>query len=555
MVEPMASPQPAPDHVTMISPDGTPVNWSAIVGEARGQSVRLGGGGPVVNLCEDRLAFLVLLLAAGLASRVTVLPSDRSPNGLRSIGDRYPGATVFCDGAEMATRASAAGLPGDIRRFALDGGAPPAELDLATIADAEIVMFTSGSTGQPEPRVRKFSFFLRGAEANAACMMEGFADGAGVVATAPPYHMFGFELSIAVPLFAGATVFSGRPFYPSDIAAALESVPAPRILISTPVHLRVLKESGLAMPPVARVFSATAPLPAPLARDIEAMLGADLREIFGTTETGSIGWRNTAREEAFHLLHGMELTRRGDVSLIAAPHISPPFELPDLLEETAAGAFRIAGRSNDIVNIAGKRMSLAGMNAILTGLDGIMDGAFLAPADDAEGPVKRMTAFVVAPGLSADDIRRALRGALDSAFIPRRILHVDALPRNEAGKLPLAEFSGFAMAALARLEQAEKIVCFGAGEAFFESHFPGNPIVPGAVLLGVASDLLAGHLGAPAAPVELVSARFPDSAIPGEDCRFRMETGADGQIRVECRQGGRIVMKAAMRIAADGLRK
>lgn len=551
MSERPASYRPPTGHVTMIPPAGEPVGWGSIAGEVRRQTAGLTGTGPVVNLCEDRLAFLVLLLAAALADRETILPSDRSPGGLLGVGSMYKSATVRYDSEFIARRVSAAGLHGELFRPAIAEGDSQDELDLASIEDARIVMFTSGSTGKPEPCARKLSFFLRGAVSNAECMMEGLGAGVGIVATVPPYHMFGLELSVIVPLFKGGTVYSGRPFYPHDIATALNAIEPPRILVSTPVHLRVLKESGIEMPSVARVFSATAPLSAPLAGDIEDMLGADLREIFGTTETGSIGWRNTAREESFHLLHGMELTQQDDISRISAPHISPAVVLPDRLASTDDGDFRIAGRSNDIVNIAGKRMSLAGLNAILTGIDGVMDGAFLAPDDGAAGPVNRMTAFVAAPGLSDGDIRSALRDRLDSAFIPRRVIFVEALPRNEAGKLPVREFRRFALATLARLDGAERITRFAADEPFFADHFPGDPIVPGAVLLGEASDLLSESLGGLAEPVELVSARFPDSARPGEDCLFRMDAGANGQFRIECIQGCRVVMKAAMRTTEE----
>ena len=179
---------------------------------------------------------------------------------------------------------------------------------------------------------------------------------------------------------------------------------------------------------------------------------------------------------------------------------------------------------------------------------GVIDGAFLAPGDGAEGPVERMVAIVVAPGLSAEDIRSALREKLDSAFIPRRVLHADALPRNAAGKLPQNEFRRFAHAALPRIVAAERVVRFDAGGTRFQDHFPGNPMVPGAVPLGEANDFFADRMAALPGPVELVSARFPDSAVPGEDCLFRMQRGADHQYRIECSQGGRVVMKAAMRV-------
>lgn len=540
-------------RLSIVPPTGDPVEWPVIAGEARKLAAGLAGAGPIMNLCEDRRAFLVLLLATALVKRDTILPSDRSPGGLRGAGSVCGEATACYDSEDMARKVAVAGLSGEFFRPTFTGGDQRDEFDLANIDDARIIMFTSGSTGKPVPCARSLSFFRMGAEANAECMLEGLAPGAGIVATVPPYHMFGFELSVMVPLFKGGAVYSGRPFYPRDIAAALYSIDAPRILVSTPVHLRVLKESGIEMPAVDRVFSATAPLPTALAKDIEIMFSADLREIFGTTETGSIGWRNTAHEESFHLLHGMKLAQQDNASAISAGHISPPFVLPDNLATAGDGDFRITGRSNDIVNIAGKRMSLSGLNAILVGIDGVMDGAFLAPGDDGDGPVNRMVAFVAAPGLSDADIRSALRDRLDGAFIPRRVVFVDSLPRNEAGKLPLREFRHFARAALARLDGALRVTRFAAEEPFFADHFPGTPIVPGAVLLGEAGDLLSESLGWPVGPIELVSARFPDSARPDEDCEFRMEAGANDQFRIECIQGGRIVMKAAMRMPGEAV--
>ena len=112
-------------------------------------------------------------------------------------------------------------------------------------------------------------------------------------------------------------------------------------------------------------------------------------------------------------------------------------------------------------------------------------------------------------------------------------------------------FRRFALATLARLDGAERVTRFAADEPFFADHFPGDPIVPGAVLLGEASDFLNESLGGPADTVELVSARFPDSARPGEDCLFRMGAGADGQYRIDCMQGGRVVMKVAMRTPGE----
>jgi acyl-coenzyme A synthetase/AMP-(fatty) acid ligase len=87
-----------------------------------------------------------------------------------------------------------------------------------------------------------------------------------------------------------------------------------------------------------------------------------------------------------------------------------------------------------MVNIAGKRTSLASLNHHLNAIPGVRDGVFLMPDDD-DGAVTRPLAFVVAPGLNSEDILGALRKSVDTVFLPRPLYFVDELPRNTTGKL------------------------------------------------------------------------------------------------------------------------
>jgi acyl-coenzyme A synthetase/AMP-(fatty) acid ligase len=87
------------------------------------------------------------------------------------------------------------------------------------------------------------------------------------------------------------------------------------------------------------------------------------------------------------------------------------------------------------VKLAGKRASLAGLNRILCGIEGVRDGVFVAPEDIEADPGARLSAFVVAPGHSQDEILAALRARVESAFLPRPMLMVPALPRDALGKL------------------------------------------------------------------------------------------------------------------------
>ena len=91
-----------------------------------------------------------------------------------------------------------------------------------------------------------------------------------------------------------------------------------------------------------------------------------------------------------------------------------------------------------MVNVAGKRTSLAHLNAQLAGIPGVVEGCFIQPDDEAvarDGTVQRLAALVVAPTLGPSEVLAALRQRIDPVFLPRPLLRVDAMPRNPTGKL------------------------------------------------------------------------------------------------------------------------
>ena len=108
---------------------------------------------------------------------------------------------------------------------------------------------------------------------------------------------------------------------------------------------------------------------------------------------------------------------------------------PDRIVLTEPGKFCVLGRGEDQINIAGHRASLGDLTRKLLDVEGVQDGAFVLP-DHSSAPLTRLTAVVVAPGKTQEDIRRALRWSIDPVFLPRPLLLVPSLPRNDTGKLP-----------------------------------------------------------------------------------------------------------------------
>jgi acyl-coenzyme A synthetase/AMP-(fatty) acid ligase len=231
-------------------------------------------------------------------------------------------------------------------------------------------------------------------------------------------------------------VHGARPFFPGDVAAALRDACAQRVLVTTPVHLRALVESCVDLPALAAIVTATAPLPQALAAAAEARFGCEVREMFGSTETCVIARRRTAIEERWTPLPGVRVHPQPDGTLVHAAHLPAPVALADLVEVDGDGGFRLCGRQEDLLEIAGKRASLGDLTRCLLAVPGVEDGVMLQ-LDEGEGNgVRRIAALVVAPGLDEAAIMRVLRDSIDPVFLPRRLLRVAALPRNDTGKLP-----------------------------------------------------------------------------------------------------------------------
>jgi acyl-coenzyme A synthetase/AMP-(fatty) acid ligase len=227
------------------------------------------------------------------------------------------------------------------------------------------------------------------------------------------------------------------------------------MLVTTPFHLKMLLDSGLPLPAVDLTLCATAPLSPQLAARAEAALAAPLMEIYGCTEAGQVASRRPTAGIEWHTYDGLLLSGDGADTVVQGGHVPEPTLLADVIEVIDSTTFRLLGRSNDLINIAGKRSSLGHLNYHLNSIPGVHDGAFWLPPDDTAGGVVRLIAFVVAPELAPqalhEQVIKALRERVDAAFLPRRVLQVPSLPRESTtAKLPAGSFAVWAERVLAQ---------------------------------------------------------------------------------------------------------
>jgi acyl-coenzyme A synthetase/AMP-(fatty) acid ligase len=397
----------------------------------------------VLNLCEDRLSFMLGFAAAMIARQVSLLPPSKAPGAVLDLLASHSDVYCLADGGEIPPDVSAVMVPPFPRSsVAFDVPRFPAD-QIALIA------YTSGSTGRPQPYSQTWGSLVADARALGEHLGFAAAHACSIVGTVPPQHIYGMETTVMLSLQNGASVNSGRPLLPGDIAAALAGMPGERWLVTTPTHLRACIAEGVHMPPLAGILSATMPLAEDLARKVERRWSVPVHDIYGCTEGGALALRRPARGEGWQVREGMRLRQAGKETWIEGGHLVHPLRIPDRVEMLSETQFKLLGRPDDMAKIAGKRASIEALNRELLGVPGVEDGVFFDPGTASRGE-SRLAAVVVAPGIGPEAILLVLRERVDPAFMPRPLIVADTLPRTATGKVARADLLALLEAARAR---------------------------------------------------------------------------------------------------------
>ncbi|MCC6535813.1 MAG: AMP-binding protein [Burkholderiales bacterium] len=528
----------AAGHPACVSREGT-IGWAKLSSQVgaicTALSARLESRWLIA--ADDVLEFCASLLGALHAGKRAVIAPNLGEGTLRDLRSAYDASIGTAIPADIDPL-TLAPIPWSARQLDPDAAA----LDL----------YTSGSSGVPKRVTKRLRQLEAEVQALETCWGAMLAD-ATVISTVPHHHIYGLLFRLLWPLSAG------RPFDPALYAEPSGLLHATatygRIaLISSPAHLSRLPELlalDALLPGVRCIFSSGAPLPAACAQQFRLAAGHAPVEVYGSTETGGIGWRQRSddpHDDLWTPFPQIEFPGSGsEEPRLRSPYLEPGAEvrLDDEITLLADGRFRLGARLDRIAKVEGKRVSLPEMEDQLRRHPWVQDAAatVLSRSRDEVG-----AAVVLRPrGIDeAKRDRRVVIGALrdflrawqDPVAVPKRWRFVAALPLDTRGKLSAAAvralFEAATAAALPPIRsqrpgpQRIEFELYLPGDLpCFDGHFPGLPVLPGVIQVDWAIRLARRHLGCSGRFRGIDNLRFQSVVVPERALNLLLETSAD----------------------------
>lgn len=318
-------------------------------------------------------------------------------------------------------------------------------LQRAPKKDSEILLYTSGSTGQSKT-VHKPLYCL---EREAVILQELFGSRTErlcVAGTVYPYHMFALTFRIFLPLLGGLLQESGLIHYTEELAARQHKL----MLITSPAFLKRLDFSKKA-PEIKICVSAGGRLPDETALEFYSWSSCPVDEIYGSTETGVMATRsNRGQKPLWQPFSGMRFTMKEEFFYLSSPLIAEEsFRLDDMLE-FSEGGFILKGRRGRTVKIEEKRVSLDETEKMLLALPSVSECAVLVIEENSRaclGAVLKLKdelyTELKAGGSDAlrrfkRDLRLKLVKSANGRTVPKKFRVVELMPVNHMGKLQAA---------------------------------------------------------------------------------------------------------------------
>jgi acyl-CoA synthetase (AMP-forming)/AMP-acid ligase II len=318
---------------------------------------------------------------------------------------------------------------------------------------------TSGTTAAP--RAVRFRSEQLLADCENICETMGIGQRDLNFGVIPISHSYGFSNLLTPLIVRGVSLVLSNDRIPRAIIDGLAATHA-TVFPGMPVFYQSFceMEEAPSLPDLGLCISAGAPLAPETAQAFRGKFGREIHSFYGASECGGICYVRKGQlvpgfvGEAMSGVEIEQVERDNSASLIrvrsravADGYFPEPDEdklgkgifVPDDLLERTAGGYRIVGRSSDLINVAGKKVHPAEVEAEILRCRGVR--AAIVFGRESERRNEEIAACVIAKGLSEKELLAHCRARLSSWQVPRRIYFVDAIPVNERGKTSRRELA------------------------------------------------------------------------------------------------------------------
>ncbi|MFK5951062.1 MAG: AMP-binding protein [Methylococcales bacterium] len=374
---------------------------------------------------------------------------------------------------------------------------------------AELTLFTSGSTGQAKEIHKTLQQLQTEIDVLESCWGE-LLDNAQVLATVSHQHIYGLLFGILWPLAAGRCFYSEMFLSPEPLLKAAENISA--YWVASPAQLKRLDEltSWRQLSRLKALFSSGGVLPIAATKQIYQNSQHKVLEIYGSSETGGIAWRQSVDHTLWTTFEGVDISidQLGNHYLSSTYLVGKKaYKMDDRLKLLKNKQFELLGRLDRIVKIEEKRLSLDELESALKGVEWIEQcySLLIAAKRDKIAVVLVLTpsgeAFLQQQGRAdfIKQVRKQLMSHFETVVLPKKWLFINTLPLTPQCKINqqlliqlLSLDPLYSPQILSCNYQAQSIALqcrISLGLLYFNGHFPEQPILPGVTQLAWAEQL------------------------------------------------------------------
>lgn len=364
----------------------------------------------------------------------------------------------------------------------------------------KVILYTSGSTGVSKKESKNFSQ-IENEIGNLAALWGNTLSEYPCYSTVSHQHFYGLLFSILLPFSCGYPIGGKRIQYPES----LNNLKTERFsLISSPAFLKRIEDSQIVLrqkSSVKMVFSSGGFLPRQHAEYCQNFFQCKIQEIYGSTETGGIAWKNPVKDLYWKPFPGISLRNNKEETLLHSPYLpnNNNFILDDNIHLLDSGEFELLGRKDSIVKIEEKRIALNDISNRLLETPYVQDSAMIKLENRRQyiGAVIELNedGRKFYSSRKKKDLNLFFRNHLLQYFpatvIPKKWRYPDRIPVNAQGKVHSGELkSMFERSWLDQPEMKEQqkiaggwrfVIEFPQNYRYFDGHFPEMKILPAVV--------------------------------------------------------------------------